>query len=179
MENDLVLEIQRKDSKLREIISSKENIERDAQSLILEIDPEVRTLMKDISKATKRKGLDDKTQNKLLNVIGHWRSFYSFYNRAIEAPRFSTNKYYNPFYQLQKVGKKPLIGKVISDGMIKSRVVLVDRQVKHEPTGKLIKKKTKFMVHDSKEISKVGDQVVFYQTRPISKRKTHKIYRVL
>lgn len=66
-------------------------------------------------------------------------------------------------------------GKVVSDKMQKSRVVLVERIVRHEKYGKYIKRARKFMVHDESDATKVGDTVTIVECRPMSRNKRYRI----
>ena len=66
-------------------------------------------------------------------------------------------------------------GKVVSDKMEKSRVVVVDRIVRHEKYGKYVKKSRRFMVHDESNSSKIGDLVTIVECRPMSKNKRYRI----
>jgi len=70
---------------------------------------------------------------------------------------------------------RTLIGKVISDKMEKSAVVLVERLVKHPKYGKYIKRSTKLHVHDKDNASKVGDLVKIIERKPFSKTKSWEI----
>lgn len=63
-------------------------------------------------------------------------------------------------------------GVVVSDKMEKTLVVAVERKVKHPMIGKIIKKTTKFHVHDENEVAKIGDRVRMKESRPISKTKS-------
>jgi len=74
---------------------------------------------------------------------------------------------------------KIFLGKVISDKMDKTIVVLVNRKVMHYLYGKFIVKSTKFYVHDYFNRGKIGDIVSFLETRPISKTKKWKLISVL
>ena len=66
---------------------------------------------------------------------------------------------------------KPFTGVVTSDKMDKSRVVTVERLVKHERYGKYIKRQTKLMFHDEKNETHLGDTVQVVASRPHSARK--------
>lgn len=74
---------------------------------------------------------------------------------------------------------KTLTGKVVSDKMNKTAVVLFERKVKHPKYGKYIKKSTKFKVHDEDNKCKIGDIVTITEVRPISKDKSWKLVEVL
>ncbi len=67
--------------------------------------------------------------------------------------------------------RKEYIGRVVSDKMDKTVVVLVERQFRHPLYEKRIKKSRKFYAHDEKNQYKVGDIVRIVETRPISKTK--------
>lgn len=66
-------------------------------------------------------------------------------------------------------------GKVVSDKMDKSRVVSVDRIVKHEKYGKYVKKTRNFMVHDESNKTRSGETVTIVECRPMSKNKRFRI----
>ena len=74
--------------------------------------------------------------------------------------------------------KKQIACVVTSDSMKKSRVAKLERRIKHPGVGKYIKKTTKFMFHDEREESFVGDEVIIEQTRPLSKRKAFDLVKV-
>lgn len=74
---------------------------------------------------------------------------------------------------------KTKIGKVVSDSMEKSIVVKVEYLVSHPLYKKRIKKSTKFMAHDEKNICGIGDKVKIAETRPLSKRKRWRVTEIL
>ena len=63
-------------------------------------------------------------------------------------------------------------GKVVSNKMDKSIVVLVERRVKHPVYGKIIKRSTKVHAHDAENTCLPGDEVTIQDVRPISKTKS-------
>jgi small subunit ribosomal protein S17 len=71
------------------------------------------------------------------------------------------------------------MGKVISDQMDKTVVVLVERLVRHPKYGKYIKRSTKLHAHDDGNISKIGDIVLIRASRPRSKMKTWELVEVV
>ena len=75
--------------------------------------------------------------------------------------------------------RKQVIGKVISDKMMKTRVVVSEKLVKHPKYKKFYKHRTKYYVHDEKEESKIGDTVLIEETRPLSKLKRWRLVKVL
>ena len=63
-------------------------------------------------------------------------------------------------------------GRVVSNKMDKSIVVLVERRVKHPVYGKIIKRSTKIHAHDANNDCLPGDEVTIKEVRPISKTKS-------
>ncbi len=71
--------------------------------------------------------------------------------------------------------KRKLQGVVISDKMDKTRVIAVTRFKKHPRYKKYYKVARKFKAHDEKNEYKIGDKVIFEETRPLSKEKRWRI----
>lgn len=67
---------------------------------------------------------------------------------------------------------RTLQGRVVSDKMDKTVVVLVERRVKHPLYGKVIRLSKKFHAHDENNAYGVGDTVIISETRPFSKTKS-------
>jgi small subunit ribosomal protein S17 len=63
--------------------------------------------------------------------------------------------------------------------MNKTRVVKVERIFKHPLYEKVIKRYKKYYVHDELNQSKNGDVVEIMSTRPLSKLKRWRIYRII
>lgn len=76
------------------------------------------------------------------------------------------------------MAKKILTGKVVSDKVNKTRKVVIERRLIHPKYKKVIVRKTKLLVHDPNNISKVGDIVQIIESRPVSKLKHHWIIGV-
>jgi small subunit ribosomal protein S17 len=75
--------------------------------------------------------------------------------------------------------KRKFQGKVISDKMDKTIVVKIERIKVHPKYQKRYKVHKKFKVHDEKKEAKVGDQVIFEETRPISRKKRWKLVQIV
>jgi len=75
--------------------------------------------------------------------------------------------------------RRHVVGIVTSDRMTKSVVVEVKRLVKHPLYGKYIRRRTKYMAHDEENTAHVGDRVELEETRPLSKRKSWRLLRIL
>ena len=74
---------------------------------------------------------------------------------------------------------RTLTGKVVSDKMDKSIVVLIERRVQHPLYGKLIRRSTKLHAHDENNTAKIGDVVTIKESRPISKTKAWTLVEVV
>lgn len=71
--------------------------------------------------------------------------------------------------------RKQLKGTVVSDKMMKTVTVLVNRFVKHPKYGKFMNISKKYKAHDEAGTYKMGDKVVIEECRPISKDKSFKV----
>ena len=67
--------------------------------------------------------------------------------------------------------KAQFTGKVVSDKMMKTVVVAVERQERHALYGKSQKKTSTFLAHNEDDSAKVGDTVTIAESRPLSRRK--------
>ncbi|RKG32277.1 30S ribosomal protein S17 [Acinetobacter tianfuensis] len=74
---------------------------------------------------------------------------------------------------------RTLTGKVVSDKMDKSIVVLIERRVQHPLYGKLIRRSTKLHAHDENNTAKLGDVVTIKECRPMSKTKSWTLVSVI
>ena len=74
---------------------------------------------------------------------------------------------------------RPIKVVVLSDKMNKSRVGVQERLVMHEEFGKYIRRRTKFMFHDEKNETNVGDVVLIKPSRPLSARKRYALLKVV
>ncbi len=67
--------------------------------------------------------------------------------------------------------RKLRVGKVVSDKMDKTVVVVIERLVKHPVYKRYVRRRSRFKVHDEKNECKEGDTIRFMETRPLSKEK--------
>lgn len=79
----------------------------------------------------------------------------------------------------QVKNKRQFEGIVVSDKMQKTCVVRVDRKKWHSKYKKQYTVSRKFKVHDEKNEARVGDKVVFHETRPMSKDKRWRLIKIL
>jgi len=75
--------------------------------------------------------------------------------------------------------QRSLMGRVTSDKMDKTVTVTVERRVRHPLYGKIIKRSSKFHVHDEANECNVNDVVTIEQCRPISKLKSWRLVKVV
>lgn len=68
--------------------------------------------------------------------------------------------------------KRVIQGKVVSIAGNKSVVILVERKVVHPKYHKIVKRFKKYIIHDEKCSSKIGDVVSAIECKPISKHKS-------
>ncbi len=80
----------------------------------------------------------------------------------------------------QKRGvRKTREGVVVSDAMDKTRVVRVQRRVRHALYGKEMRQAAKLYVHDEKNECAKGDVVRIVETRPLSKLKRWRLLEIV
>jgi small subunit ribosomal protein S17 len=76
-------------------------------------------------------------------------------------------------------GERLLTGKVVSNKMDKTIAVSVERLVKHPMYGKYVRRTTKLLAHDESNECKEGDTVAIKPCRPMSRRKSWMLVRVV
>jgi len=74
---------------------------------------------------------------------------------------------------------RTLQGKVVSNKMDKSIVVLTERRVKHPLYGKFVSKSSKIHAHDENNQCAIGDVVTIRECRPLSKTKSWTLVEVV
>src|SRR5437762_10050662 len=72
-----------------------------------------------------------------------------------------------------------LTGRVVSDKMVKTVTVLVERRVKHPLYGKFVTRTKKYHAHDEAGDYHEGDLVEIEECRPISKTKAWRVTKLL
>jgi small subunit ribosomal protein S17 len=72
-----------------------------------------------------------------------------------------------------------MVGMVVSDRMEKTRVVVVQRLVKHPLYQKYIRRRSRYKVHDETNACRVGDRVLIMETRPLSREKRWRVTEIL
>jgi small subunit ribosomal protein S17 len=71
------------------------------------------------------------------------------------------------------------IGRVVSNKMDKTIVVVVEASTTHRLYHRFMKKTKKFHAHDEENQCKVGDEVEIVSSRPLSKTKRWRLRQIL
>lgn len=75
--------------------------------------------------------------------------------------------------------RKTRIGKVLSNKMDKTIIVIEEKKVMHPIYKKYYKKTTKFAAHDPQNTCDIGDKVKIMETRPISRTKRWRLIEIV
>lgn len=75
--------------------------------------------------------------------------------------------------------RKTVIGKVASDKMDKTIVVVIEDSVKHKLYNKVVKRSRRLKAHDENNEAHVGDRVKVMETRPLSKDKRYRLVEIV
>ncbi len=75
--------------------------------------------------------------------------------------------------------RRTVTGVVTSDKMQKTVVVMVERLVKHPVYKKTVRRRTKLMAHNENDEARMGDRVELVETRPLSRRKSWRVARIV
>jgi small subunit ribosomal protein S17 len=75
--------------------------------------------------------------------------------------------------------KRQIQGTVIKKAGEKTATVLVERKVLHPRYHKTVKRFKKYLVHDEKNDTNVGDTIAAIECRPLSKTKTFRLLEIV
>ena len=78
----------------------------------------------------------------------------------------------------QKKGRQAE-GRVLRANNVKTRIVAVEQRIPHALYGRIIRRTAKFVAHDEREESQVGDLVRIEECRPMSKTKRWRLVDIL
>lgn len=81
--------------------------------------------------------------------------------------------------EVRETARKTRTGKVVSDKMDKTIVVLVEDRKAHPLYKKIIKRSYKLKAHDETNQCGIGDRVKVMETRPLSKDKRWRLIEVI
>jgi small subunit ribosomal protein S17 len=74
---------------------------------------------------------------------------------------------------------KERVGKVVSDKMQATAVVVVERLFAHPLYGKYVRRRKKCLAHDEGNKCRIGDTVRIVETRPLSRAKRWRVAAIL
>lgn len=74
---------------------------------------------------------------------------------------------------------RSVAGRVVSNKGDKTIAVMVERRVMHPLYKKFIRRSTKLLAHDENNECNTGDQVLIEECRPISKRKSWRLVKIV
>ncbi len=80
---------------------------------------------------------------------------------------------------MSRTHRREVVGVVTSDRMQKTVVVAIERLVKHPLYKKTMRRRTKVMAHNENDEARMGDRVELVETRPLSRRKSWRVARIL
>ena len=75
--------------------------------------------------------------------------------------------------------RKTRVGKVVSDKMDKTVVVIVEDRVAHKTYKKIIGRTYRLKAHDENNECGIGDRVRVMETRPLSKDKRWRVVEIV
>ena len=79
----------------------------------------------------------------------------------------------------QKIGRRQAEGRVLKSNNIKTRVIAIEQRIPHPLYGRVIRRTAKFVAHDEREESQVGDLVRIEECRPMSKTKRWRVAEIV
>jgi small subunit ribosomal protein S17 len=82
-------------------------------------------------------------------------------------------------HNVRAVARRVKQGRVASDKMDKTIVVVTETRVPHPTYGKIVRKSTRFKAHDEKNEAKVGDIVRIMECRPLSRDKRWRLVEIV
>ena len=81
--------------------------------------------------------------------------------------------------EIRTTSRKTRVGKVVSDKMDKTVVVIVEDRVAHPVYKKILKRTYRLKAHDEMNECGVGDRVKVMETRPLSKDKRWRVVEIV
>jgi small subunit ribosomal protein S17 len=82
--------------------------------------------------------------------------------------------------EISRIGARKIRqGIVVSNKMMKTVTVKIERRVQHPLYGKIVLRTEKFKAHDETNMCDVGDVVELMETRPLSREKRFRVTRIV
>ena len=79
----------------------------------------------------------------------------------------------------RRLDRRQAEGRVLKANNVKTRIVAVEQRIPHALYGRIIRRTAKFVAHDEREESQVGDLVRIEECRPMSKTKRWRLVDIL
>ena len=70
-------------------------------------------------------------------------------------------------------------GRVLKANNLQTRVIAVEQRIPHPLYGRVIRRTAKFVAHDEKNESNVGDMVRIEECRPMSRTKRWRLVEIM
>ena len=80
---------------------------------------------------------------------------------------------------MERSNRKVLRGRVVSDKMDKTIVVIIETHKNHPLYGKRVKYSKKYKAHDELNEARIGDIVEIMETRPLSATKRFRLVKII
>ena len=80
---------------------------------------------------------------------------------------------------MERNRRKTRVGKVTSESMDKTAVVVIERVVKHPVYKRYVRRRKKYAIHDEQNQCKIGDTVEIIESRPLSSSKRWRVSRIV
>jgi small subunit ribosomal protein S17 len=77
------------------------------------------------------------------------------------------------------VERRTAEGRVLRANNLKTRVIAVEQRIAHPLYGRVIRRTAKFVAHDEKNESNVGDLVRIEECRPMSRTKRWRLIEIM
>ena len=81
--------------------------------------------------------------------------------------------------EVRTTSRKTRVGKVVSDKMDKTVVVIVEGRVAHKTYKKIIGRTYRLKAHDENNECGIGDRVRVMETRPLSRDKRWRVVEII
>jgi small subunit ribosomal protein S17 len=81
--------------------------------------------------------------------------------------------------ELERTRQRTAVGRVVSNKMDKTIVVLVERRVPHKMYKKILTRSQKYHAHDPANECTIGDMVKIGETKPMAKTKAWELLEVM
>ena len=81
--------------------------------------------------------------------------------------------------EVRTTSRKTRVGKVVSDKMDKTVVVIVEDRVAHKTYKKIIGRTYRLKAHDENNECGIGDRVRVMETRPLSRDKRWRVVEIV